>query len=43
MGVLVDPEGGDKVTQAFLPVVLVDALGAAGTDRNVCLTFCKEN
>ena len=29
------------MTQAFLPVARVDVLGAAGTDKNVCLTFLR--
>jgi len=34
-------KSGGEVTQAFLPVVRVDVLGAAGTDKNACLTFCE--
>ena len=41
MHVLIGSGGGGEVTQAFLPVVLVDVLGAAGTDKNVCLTCCE--
>ena len=39
--VLIGSRGGGEVTQAFLPVVRVDALDAAGTDKNVSLTFCE--